>query len=359
MHDLYRGGADVIKAGSTMTKRPAGIDKRLDVVVVIPTLNEAAHIGALCRGLLADPIFAAPSSAEIWVLDGGSTDDTRTIVEAHAMRDPRVRLFENPGRTQAHAMNLAAEWAMQDGVIAIIRIDAHAYYPVNYLSTLLATLDAESCDSVVVPMHTIGGDKVRDAAADLYNSWLGNGGSPHRSRKLRGFVDHGHHAAFRLAKFREVGGYDPRFIANEDAELDKRIVASGGRIFLENAAVVDYIPRDTVAGFWNQMGRNGRFRVWTAAKHGDRLGLRQLLPVGVSLGVLGSLALGLVWWPLFAPALAYLALVTVLATRAATQKAPERIGRIVVLAVVSHLAFGLGAIRGMLEMARSRGRKFA
>jgi succinoglycan biosynthesis protein ExoA len=359
MHGLYRDEADVIKAGRAMAKRPAGADKTLDVVVVIPTFNEADHIGALCRGLLADPIFSAPGLAEIWVLDGGSTDDTRKIAEALSMRDPRVRLIENPGRTQAHAMNLAAEQAMEDGAATIIRVDAHAYYPVNFLSILLATLDAETCDSVVVPMHTIGGDRVRDAAADLYNSWLGNGGSTHRSSKLRGFVEHGHHAAFRLAKFREVGGYDPRFIANEDAELDKRIVASGGRIFLENAAVVDYIPRDTVAGFWSQMWRNGRFRVWTAAKHGDRLGLRQLLPVAVSLGVLGSLALGLIWWPLFAPALAYIALVTVLAAAAATRKTLGRIGSIIVLAIVSHLAFGLGAVRGMAEMAASRRQQFA
>lgn len=342
-----------------MAKKPAGDTAGLDVVVVIPTLNEAAHIAALCGELLADPAFATPGLAQIWVMDGGSTDATRSIVETLASADPRVRLIDNPGRNQAKAMNLAADMAARAGATRAVRIDAHARYPAQFLSTLLATLDAEACDSVVVPMRTIGGGKVRDAAADLYNSWLGNGGSPHRSGKVRGLVEHGHHAAFRLAKFREVGGYDPRFIANEDAELDKRIIASGGRIFLENAAVVDYIPRDTVGGFWRQMWRNGRFRMWTAAKHGDRIGLRQLLPVAVSLGVLGSMALGLVWSPLFLPALAYLALVAVLAAKAATRKTPGRIGRITVLAVVSHLAFGLGAIRGMAEMAATRRKRFA
>ena len=256
-------------------------------------------------------------------------------------------------------MNLAARMASKAGAQAMVRIDAHAHYPENFISTLLRTLNTEACQSVVVPMRTIGGDPMRDAAADLYNSWLGNGGSPHRSGKVRGYVEHGHHAAFDLTTYISAGGYDPRFVANEDAELDKRIIKSGGRIFLENTLPIDYIPRGTVSGYWKQMWRNGRFRMWTAAKHKDRLGLRQMLPIAVALGVTGSLLLGLVWPPFFLPALAYLVLVSALAIQAAKRHDPLHIGRIIVLAVVSHLAFGLGALRGMAEMALTARAKFS
>ncbi|MDB5441080.1 MAG: succinoglycan biosynthesis protein ExoA [Caulobacteraceae bacterium] len=330
----------------------------LDVVVVIPTLNEAAHIEGLVRQLLQDAIFTPPGPAAIWVLDGGSGDDTRGLVDAMAERDSRVRLIDNPRRTQSHAVNLAAELAAEAGARRLVRIDAHALYPDSFVSGLLRTLETEGADSVVVPMRTVGGDPLRDAAADLYNSWLGNGGSPHRSGKVRGFVEHGHHAAFRLDAFRGAGGYDTQFVANEDAELDKRLIGSGRRIFLENALPIDYIPRGTLTGFWKQMWRNGRFRVWTSTKHGERLGLRQLLPIGVALGVIGSLVLGLVWPPLALGAALYVLLVTALAIKAAGRLTPGHVGRIVMLAVISHLAFGLGALRGLAEMAAGARRRF-
>lgn len=320
------------------------------VVVAIPTLNEADHIEGLIRDLLADPLFAGSEPARIWVVDGGSTDTTRDKVAKLAAGDRRVKLVDNPERTQSCAINLAADLAAAEDCRVLVRIDAHAHYPAGFVSGLVQTLATEACDSVVTPMRTVGGDPMRDAAADLYNSWLGNGGSPHRSGKFRGFVEHGHHAAFRLEAFREAGGYDPRFIANEDAELDKRLTKAGRRIFLENRLIIDYVPRSTASGYWRQMWRNGRFRMWTAAKHGEPLGLRQMLPILVALGLVGSTLLSLAAPIFLAIPLAYLVLVTVLAVRAATAPDIGRIARIVLLAAISHLAFGLGAIRGMLEM---------
>lgn len=43
------------------------------VLIVIPTLNEAAHIGGVLDGLLP---FAERHGARIVVADGGSTDGT-------------------------------------------------------------------------------------------------------------------------------------------------------------------------------------------------------------------------------------------------------------------------------------------
>ncbi len=318
-------------------------------MVAIPTLNEARHIGALIAQVQADPAFAS-ADAKLWVVDGGSTDGTQAIVQDAAAKDDRVGLIENPGRTQSHAMNLAAERAAQFGARYLVRLDAHAHYPDGFVSGLIATLEGEGVESVVVPMRTIGGDAYRDAASDLYNSWLGNGGSAHRSAAYRGLVEHGHHAAFLLSAFERNGGYDVRFRANEDAEFDKRLTRSGGRIFLENRLTIDYIPRGSLEGSAKQMWGYGRFRIWTAAKHGDPLGKRQLMPIGVSLGFLGSLAMGLLWWPMVLPALAYLVLVLVLSAKAATQKTPSRIVRIASQAIVSHVSYGLGALRGFAEL---------
>ena len=78
-------------------------------VVVVPTLNEAAHIDGLIEGLLADA--ALKKGAKVWIVDGGSTDGTREIVNRWSARDSRVELVDNPARTQANACNLAARRA--------------------------------------------------------------------------------------------------------------------------------------------------------------------------------------------------------------------------------------------------------
>ena len=75
------------------------------VLIVIPTLNEEAHIAQVLDGIAA---FANRRDALVVVADGGSRDRTCEIVRARAARDPRVRLLDNPRRLQAAEARLLA-----------------------------------------------------------------------------------------------------------------------------------------------------------------------------------------------------------------------------------------------------------
>lgn len=256
-------------------------------VVVIPTLNEAKCILTVLKELSAP--LRNGEIPQIWVVDGFSCDGTADLVREWPM--DHVLVIDNPGRTQAHAVNLAAARARScGGIDVLVRIDAHASYPDDYVQRLLDTLAETKADSVVVPLKTVGGGPMRDAAAVLFGSWLGNGGAPHRSGLQRGFVEHGHHAAFLLKSFLFVGGYDTAFRANEDAELDYRLISAGSSIFLEPNLTVDYLPRESLVGTFRQYLRNGRGRMQRARKHGVGLGLRQLIP-SLLLPVLAAAAL--------------------------------------------------------------------
>ena len=327
-------------------------------VIVIPALNEAGHIGRLVDALLAEG-----GEIPIWVYDGGSSDATREIVAQRATRSPRLSLFANPGRHQGFAVNLAARRAAREGARVLIRMDAHADYPPGFADSLCRTLDASGADSVVVPLRSVGRGRWQRAAAALQNGWLGNGGAVHRTGRVRGWVEHGHHAAFRLETFRRLGGYDTRFRANEDAEFDRRLIESGGRIFLENRLSVAYHPRPTPLALARQMFRNGYYRLLNARKHGRAPGLRQQLPVLATLLLGLSPALAAAFGPVaLAPAGAYLGLVVLLAL-AAARGWPMLAGRIALLAVITHAAFGLGVMAaalapfgGLLPVARNRRR---
>lgn len=165
--------------------------------------------------------------------------------------------------------------------------------------------------SVVVPMITTAQTCFQSAIATAQNSVLGTGGSPHRHIGAGRFVDHGHHALMRLDSFRSVGGYDPTFSHNEDAELDIRLRSEGCRIWLEPGAAIEYYPRSNGRALWLQYFRFGKGRARTVLKHRVKPQLRQALPLLIPpllLAAFLAMPLSLAWGPamlLAMPALAW------------------------------------------------------
>lgn len=320
--------------------------------VIIPTLNEIAHIEDLLAHFLAEPPDVV---REILVADGGSTDGTREAVERVASDESRVRLVDNPDRIQSAGVNRAVALADQR-CDAIVRVDAHARYPQGYVASLLTSLEANFADTVVVRLVTIGFSCFQRAVAAAQNSRVGTGGSAHRMGTVSGFVDHGHHAAFRRAVFEGAGGYDTDFEANEDAELDARIRARGGRIWLNVAVPVTYYPRDTIGGLARQYFRYGSGRARTLLKHGERLRLRQMLPPALLLATAASLIGALVFPMLLAIPVAYASalLVAALAMAVEEQSACVLLGALALATM--HLAWGAGFLRRMAAPKRRAAR---
>ncbi len=259
------------------------------ITIVVPTLNEENYIEACLTSLSGQ----WPQGAyEILVLDGGSTDDTARMVRSVQDRDGAVVLLANPRKVQSAAINLAAELASPRTTV-LVRADAHALYPTGFIRQCVDALLTTGATSVVVPMSTRAqaGSLLQPAIAAAQSSRLGNGGAAHRLGATSGFVEHGHHAAFDLAFFRSIGGYDESFTHNEDAELDIRAIAAGGRIWMCAEASVVYYPRSRLDRLAVQYFRHGRGRARTLRKHGLRPRPRQLIPVGALFSCAASLAI--------------------------------------------------------------------
>ncbi|HEV2486361.1 MAG TPA: glycosyltransferase, partial [Terracidiphilus sp.] len=64
--------------------------------IVIPAFNEAGRIPATLRSVV-DCIRQRGWSAEVIVVDDGSTDATVQVVRDFAANAPEVRLLQNPG----------------------------------------------------------------------------------------------------------------------------------------------------------------------------------------------------------------------------------------------------------------------
>jgi succinoglycan biosynthesis protein ExoA len=310
------------------------------VVIVVPVLNERDHMEEVVAELRG-PERDIP----VWVVDGGSTDGTIAMVRRIAACDPGVVLLHNRGRSQSHAVNLAAGKAMEQGFDVMVRADAHCRYAPGFARAVSGVLCRSGADSVRVPL--IASDRARpgwqQANALLQRSLLGHGGAGHRKGGVSGRVAHGHHAAFLLRAFIANGGYDTGLAACEDVDFDQRLTRTGGYIRMEADWPVEYVPRPSPGAVMRQMFRNGVSRMRVARKNRIPLALRQKLPV---LPVLAAIlaVFGLVWPPAALLFPAYLGLVFLLAIRAGRGFAGLRIW---VLAVLSHMSFGAGILWGL------------
>ena len=243
--------------------------------VLVPVLNEAKHIRVCLTTLLSQ---IPPHRGELILIDRGSSDGTLAIAHAMAEHHAHLRIIHNPGRIQSIGCNLGA--SMSDSRSSVlIRADAHASYPHNFVDLCLLSLQTKDVKSVVVPMRTLGDTPIQRAIAGAQNSVLGNGGSRHRRSGVSGYVEHGHHAAFMRNFFMSLGGYDETFSHNEDAELDIRAQVAGGRIWLCADATIGYFPRSSFSALARQYRRHGAGRARTVIKHRRSLKLRQLLPI--------------------------------------------------------------------------------
>ena len=312
----------------------------MSMLIVIPCLNEAVTL----PGLLAQQL--AETDATIVVADGGSDDGSRELIALLAAQHHRLVLLDNAARLQSSGINLAVQ-RHGDGVRWLVRIDAHCDYPAGYARRLVETAEARDATSVVVPMVSRGTRCFQIAAATAQNSRLGTGGSPHRHVGTGGFVDHGHHALMDLTSFRAVGGYRTDMAANEDAELDKRLIAAGARIWLEPMLAVTYFPRSSIGALWRQYWRYGEGRIRTLRLHRSRPRLRQTLPLMVPSAVLLSVATPVS--TVFAlPLLAWLILCVGAGAVIGVRERYRCAMLSGVPAMTMHLAWGLGFLKGML-----------
>lgn len=319
-------------------------------LIVIPCLNEAAHIGALLGQLCP---AAARLGARIIVADGGSTDGTLAIVEQVAAKDARVILLHNKRRIQSAAINLAVG-TFGEGADYLIRIDAHGGYPDDYCDRLVEEAMATGADSVVVSMLTSGSGAVQKSVAAAQNSKLGTGGSKHRHLSAGEWVDHGHHALMRISAFGAVGGYDETFSHNEDAELDYRLRQAGYKIWMSGKTQMVYYPRASLKGLYFQYLGYGRGRAKNVLKHRVIPKVRQMVPLAVFPVVLLA-AFSFVHWIAAVPLLIWAAVCLGYGLVTAIRQRNAGVALAGVSAMVMHFGWSVGFWLQLLGLGARRG----
>ena len=269
------------------------------ITVIIPCFNEALFIEKTIRSLIDDYVLA---SSEILIVDAMSTDKTRNIISILVKEGLPLRVIDNPDKYQVFGMNKGIQEARGK---YIIRVDAHAAYPEGYIQKCIMLLEETGAQNVGGIMLPRGDTPVQKAIALAMQHPVGVGDARFHRGNYSGYVDTVYLGAFRKSIFDRIGMYDTNLKTNEDAELNLRIIRSGGRIYLDSSLKVEYIPRSSFKQLIVQYFRYGKGRCFTTLKHKKFTSWRQLAPVLLVLSLLASLVLGFwkplafLFWPLY------------------------------------------------------------
>ena len=109
------------------------------ISIVIPAYNESARLG-LTLDRVTKFVHDQAWDAEVIVVDDGSGDETADIVRSYSVRNPIVRLVQNPG-------NRGKGYSVRNGVLSaqgaiVLFTDADLSSPIEEVQKLLAAIEA-------------------------------------------------------------------------------------------------------------------------------------------------------------------------------------------------------------------------
>ena len=322
------------------------------ITVIIPLYNEEDYI----RGCL-DSVLASDfpmEEMEILLIDGGSQDKTVNIIQEFQSRHHAIKLLHNPQKIVPVAMNIGIKEAKGD---YIIRLDAHASYPKDYFSKLIAwhqKLDADNIGGIV-RTEIIHQTSKTNAIKKVLSHPLGVGNSDFRVgvdevKK----VDTVPFGCYPKEVFEKYGYYDERLVRNQDIELNKRIINSGGEIYLVPDVSCVYYARESFKELAKNNFANGYWNILTAFYTGAfrSLSLRHFIPLLFLLSLIIPMIAALwypslVWISLFSLA-SYLSLVIIISLK--LKNSTNSIGYLILSFLTLHLSYGWGSLMGMFSV---------
>jgi len=262
--------------------------------VVIPIRNEEKFIAETLGSMIGQDY--PRDKFELLVVDGRSTDNTRSVVECVIKDNPDtvIRLLDNPGLLSSRARNVGIR-AAEGKLIAVI--DGHVHIPDRYLFQNMERLRESNnalCLSRPAPLDVpglTGGAPYWIAVAR--KCWLGHSTKSFIYSEFEGFVDPMSAGfAYDRTVFEKVGYFDESFDAAEDVEFHYRIKKAGILAYTASSLLIYSYPRESLGSLFRQQTRYGEGRARLVKKHPEAFTKETLVPVGIfGLTVLSPLAL--------------------------------------------------------------------
>lgn len=324
------------------------------LLIVIPVRNEEKYIQRCLESVLD---FDVPEevNVDIAVIDGMSTDNTLQIVRTICSVHTNIRVILNPEIYQGPGLNKVIMDTKCDWVM---RLDAHSYYPEEYLRLCYKTAldtDSDNCGGVV---NTKAGNSTYSAklVQALTTHKFGVGNSGFRTSMVQGPADTVPFGFFKRKIFDDIGYFNERLVRAQDYEYNRRILKYGGKIWFNPEIKITYFNQSSFPKFIRkQLFKEAPYNayMWYLAPYtfAYRHAITGVFSLGIVIGLILSSIFQVIYYIYFSVLVLYLSLAIISSIQQA--KRYRLYLHVVFLPIgflIFHFTHGLGLLGGVMKL---------
>ena len=324
----------------------------MKISFIVVALNAGDSLALLLDDLRAQTL--PPEQIELLLVDSLSGDHTLQVMRDFAAAAPfTVKVLSNPKQWLASGINVALREATGD---AVIRLDAHARIPADFLERNVEALCAGEDivgGSVFSAEPKTPWERVMRA---LDTSRFCGGAAPFRNSGTARYVDTLAYALYRREVYDRVGEYDERLRRTEDNDMHYRMRKAGYRFYFSPTICSYHAARATLRGQLRQKWGNGYWIGRTMRIQPRCFAPRHLVPALFVLALLlGVLLSPVCAWPLIALLAVYLTADLAFSVHSACTQPESRLLCLITLPFLFpavHIVYGAGTLLGLIAPDR-------
>lgn len=293
---------------------------------------------------------------EILLVDSGSMDDTKNIMLRFAEKNKGdfidIKVLDNPGKKQANGWNVVLRNYQGD---AIIRIDAHASIPEEFVSKRVeGLLNGEYVCGGRCPAMCRNNTLFTSILLAAENSMFGSSISKFRNSNVSCYVKSISHGAYRREVFDKVGYFDERLGRTEDNDIHQRIRAAGYRILFDKNMISYRYVRPTLKKIMRQKFMNGYWIGKTVYINPKCLSAYYFAPLVFTFMLFGFSLLSILGcvWPLMMLMIAYGSVIIISTFCSVWERKDIRFIAVGLICFMMHVGYGMGTLIGLVSIKK-------
>ncbi|MBO7218006.1 MAG: glycosyltransferase family 2 protein [Clostridia bacterium] len=323
------------------------------ISIAVVALNEAKTLPRLLSDILNQDY--PHSKTEILLIDSMSTDDTAKIMEDFCSEQKDfyygIKVLKNENKTLPYGCNIMLRNYSGD---AIVRIDAHASVPSDFISKNVAALLGGEMVSGGRRPNIIDEETPFKLALNIAESALfGSGFAAYRNSNKKQYVSSIFHGMYRREVYDTVGFYNVNLSRSEDNDMSERINRAGFKMCYDPEIVSYQHTRSTLPLMLRQKFLNGYWIAKTLGVNPRCISPFHFVPflfvmaiiVTSILAAFGIWQLSALLWS------AYTLFILVNSVFEIIKNEFHIVNLLLpVLFFLLHISYGIGTVKGLIEM---------
>jgi len=228
--------------------------KTKSISVVIGVRNMQDTIGKTIQSVL-DSNY---KNKEILIVNDGSTDKTKEVVETFSKKYKNVRLISSNPIGISSARNIGFKNSKGE---LVAYTDADCTVDKNWLSNLSRNFNDEK-------VALVGGRTIFETGKDIFSLCRAVEFEQRYSKVPENTLSAmGPNCIFRKSVLEEVNGFNPKWFHGEDAEISYMIKKKGYAVKFDSSAVVNHAPEEGFRRYFKKRMRDASAFMRVAKKY--------------------------------------------------------------------------------------------